>query len=503
MKLKYGVLFVFLMIFSGCAFNNESSTPTIVPLEQKVEATPINPPNLRPTPTPIPMPSPTPTPTPLALSTLTTPTPSVTANPVGPRAEVIVPALNIRAGPGLDYAVIGGATQGEQFKVVGVDPTGEWLQIVTEAESAGWISAGPSYTRLLSVDLNELPFVEPPASEAASPAVVPAAQTAAMRQDDDSLSGQLIFSTGSGGDLYRINLDGTDLRHLTGGVLDPMLSPDGRRIAFTRWDGAEFGALYTIDVDGSNERAIVGDIRQARWPAWSPDGTEIMLSFQHGGLRDPEEECRHFDYDDGIRLPDDIGEITSFKITGDDISICYIRKEDLQWSLRRVEVATGQFEDQPVDLYSYTPAWDPQNDWRVIYDGAKGLMELDVTTGQNRPFTTDIRDRVPVFSPDGSKLALTYKQHDHWEVYTVDLATGQRQRLTKPPILADPQYNSVSPAWSPDGEHIAFLTDRNGPWEMWVMQADGSRQRPLFPDRQFDFELQYDGMHERMLAWTE
>jgi Tol biopolymer transport system component len=186
------------------------------------------------------------------------------------------------------------------------------------------------------------------------------------------------------------------------------------------------------------------------------------------------------------------------------VKICYIYDEDLHWGLRRINLTSGSFKDLPRDTYSYTPAWDPQNPWRVLYDGDKGLMQLDITNGELWPITEDLRDTTPVFSPNGKMLALTYKQHDHWEVYTLDLATGERQRLTKPPLLADPQYNSASPAWSPDGSQLAFITDRTGQWEIWVMKADGSNQRPLFTSEiQNQLALQYWGMNERVLNWIE
>jgi Tol biopolymer transport system component len=60
----------------------------------------------------------------------------------------------------------------------------------------------------------------------------------------------------------------------------------------------------------------------------------------------------------------------------------------------------------------------------------------------------------------------------------------------------------VSPAWSPDGSQIAFLTDRTGHWEIWVMNADGSNQRPMFPDEVNDqLQITYDFVDERMLSW--
>jgi Tol biopolymer transport system component len=45
---------------------------------------------------------------------------------------------------------------------------------------------------------------------------------------------------------------------------------------------------------------------------------------------------------------------------------------------------------------------------------------------------------------------------------------------------ANVKWNNAAPAWSPDGQQIAFMTDRSGKWEIWIMNADGSNQRPMF-----------------------
>jgi len=322
----------------------------------------------------------------------------------------------------------------------------------------------------------------------------------------------IIFVTGSGGDLYSVNIDGSNLTHLAGleknpttfygGVIDPVVSPDGRQIAFIRWDGAEFGVLYTVNVDGTNEQVVVNSVRQARSPAWSPDGSQIMVSFQHGGLRDPKEICVKFDLDDGIRLPKHI-RITSSHRSDSGVKICYISMEDLRWGLKVINVKTGKFEDIVPEPYSHTPAWNPKQALQVVYQGDRGLGQINPTNGERIQLTTNAEDGNPVFSPDGSKLALTYRQNDHWEVYTLDLGSGERKRLTKPPILANPQYDSAAPAWSPDGQQIAFVTNRTGQWELWVMNSDGTTQRPLFtPEIQAQFKLRYDGMNERMLGWV-
>jgi Tol biopolymer transport system component len=317
-------------------------------------------------------------------------------------------------------------------------------------------------------------------------------------------TGRLVFATHSGGDLYLINLDGTGLCHLANGVVDPVMSPDGKQVAFSRWDGSKFGAVYTVNLADGQERVVASDIRQPKSPTWSQDGRELIVSFQHGGTVDPKPECRTFDPDDGFQLPR-LAEIVSTHVSNDgETRICFVRLEDLQWGLRRLEVNTGAFEDLSADLYSFNPTWDPHNPARLIYDGERGLMQLDLSSGDLKPFTTDVRDTAPVFSPDGTKLALTYKQHDHWEVYTYDLASGSRQRLTKPPLLADPQYSSAAPAWSPDGSQIAFVTDRTGRWEIWVMNSDGSNPHPLFESEvQAQLGLEYRGVNERLLNWVK
>ena len=519
MKIWTTFILLTLLVLAACAAPGSASpTPTIVRLDRSQPGTTATVAAANPTATvtPIAQPSLTLTATPVAAATdipvtpAATPTAATAATGSPVRVEVITTALYLRAGPGLDYAIIGGARDGDQFNVIGISPANDWLQIVTAAAEPGWISANSNYTRLISATIDTLPVLEPAATPAATtPAAnsavrsTPTAPTAAAWSGSQSGGGVLVFAAGSGGDLYRINADGSGLQKLASGVIDPVVSPDGQQVAFTRWDSGELGTLYTINIDGSNEQAILGEILQAKSPTWSPDGQSIVVSFQQGGLRNPQEECRTFDADDRIRLPDDIAEITHTSFSDGEFKICFIRREDLQWLLREVDVATAAYEDLPVDLYSYAPAWDPQNAWRVIYEGEKGLMQLDLNSGSNTPLTTDLRDTAPVFSPDGQTLAMTYKQHDHWEVYTYDLVSGNRQRLTKPPLLADPQYNSAAPAWSPDGSQIAFVTDRNGQWEIWVMNADGSNQHPLFdPAVQAQLGLQYDGMHERLLNWV-
>ncbi len=84
------------------------------------------------TPTATPTPAPTDTPTPMATSTPTATSTSPTA--------LINRTMNVRAGPGTNYAVIGQATAGSEYTISGKNPAGGWWQIIYGGQY-GWIYA--------------------------------------------------------------------------------------------------------------------------------------------------------------------------------------------------------------------------------------------------------------------------------------------------------------------------------------------------------------------------
>jgi len=77
--------------------------------------------------------------------------------------------------------------------------------------------------------------------------------------------------------------------------------------------------------------------------------------------------------------------------------------------------------------------------------------------------------RYPAISPDGSRIAFTYKG----DIYTVASAGGRAVRLT-----SDPAYD-YAPVWSPDGKRIAFSNDRHGNFDLYLVDAEGGAPRRL------------------------
>lgn len=80
--------------------------------------------------------------------------------------------------------------------------------------------------------------------------------------------------------IYTMNANGTGLRRITGtgGDKYPEWSPDGKWIAFSRYDGeSDAFHLYLVRPDGSYLRRLSGGRLSAMAPSWSPDSRHIAF----------------------------------------------------------------------------------------------------------------------------------------------------------------------------------------------------------------------------------
>jgi hypothetical protein len=482
-------LLISALSVAGCdlPIGRAAPTPTVV-LSATAEATAT--PTIAPTPTLLKAPTATavlPEPTALqqpfdkAQDTATlTPAP---ADIAADRAEGKVTAygLNVRTGPGTAYPIIGGLSLGDEVKVVGKNAAGDWLQITYNGKES-WIAA--AYVDPVENGewrMKEVPQVSAPPQPPSMPTSMP------TQPPTPELTGKLVFQVCNGCDIYVINADGSGLRRLTDG-LDPAWSPDGTKVAFARWRDPR--GIYVIDDDGRNETLLFG-WSQAKAPAWSPDGRHIVFTRRYGG----QEEDRELSFP----------------------GFHWTIPAHPWWKLGLVRVEDGYFTELLCYDHSFSPTWSP--DSRVIaYDSDYGLhlTSLDGSIGAQsygrhiNALSTDVRDTSPVWSPDGSQIAFMFNQHDHWEIYVMNADGSNRVRLTKEELFAPWPPHNVSPAWSPDGRHIAFFTNRNSEpgsgelkWELYVMNADGSNQRPLFETALDGLPIEYGFVVERMVSWTK
>jgi len=90
----------------------------------------------------------------------------------------------------------------------------------------------------------------------------------------------------SGGDIFQVDVDGTNLTQITKTPdtfeFSPHQSPDGKTIVFCAGGANEFG-IFTVDSDGSNRKDISKHSSINYAPTWSPDGSKIAFYSDRNG----------------------------------------------------------------------------------------------------------------------------------------------------------------------------------------------------------------------------
>ncbi len=407
--------------------------------------------------------------------------------------------LNVRADADAASRIISKIYPSEIFTVRGRNAAGDWLLLnLPEIEGEiGWVAA--EYM-VLQAELDTVPIVAEvsnapahvePSTEAQTTPVAATLAVAAQTSGSDGLTGTLVFQTSNGGQIYAYELTTGALTSLTTGF-DPAVSPDGSTVAFTR-DGGENG-LYTIGIDGKNERLIYSGRSGLRSPKWSPDSQSIL--FTRG---DEYVECYQMGRM-GCPTEDEFKRQFPFLSTDD-----YPLVKDYQYKLAVVDHNGDNYHDLATLNSAQMADW---NEAGIVYQSAAGLQITDdAPDAENQLLAFDYLKpfyRDPDWQPNGGKIVFQSKEGSHWEIWTVNPDGTGMTALTRPvTTLVDELPSNVAPTWSPDGTQIAFLSNRGddheaGPWQLWIMNADGSDQRPLALN--LTFEYSHGG--EQMVSWA-
>ena len=314
---------------------------------------------------------------------------------------------------------------------------------------------------------------------------------------------RIIFASDRSGttQVHTMRPDGSDVRQLTtpNGALFPdsnvpVVSPDGKSIAF--WSGIErqYGQVWVMAVDGSNRRMLsdCSPPTNCDNPAWSPDGRQILFETNRGDRTrvetwvmnaDGSDQRMLFPFSYGAgRLPWSSNRLSTAQgriayadrlegEPGPDVMGSQIFAVETDGSDRRqlTNAANGNF----------LPAWSPDGNSIAFVSGRSGSPDVWTIADDGstpRQITFSGGNLLPAWSPDGTKLAFVSARTGVPQIWVMN-ADGAN------PIQLTTEANNSVPAWSPDGRRIAFWSgNESGFGQIWVMDADGSNKKQLtFP----------------------
>lgn len=295
-----------------------------------------------------------------------------------------------------------------------------------------------------------------------------------------TIQGKIVFETATGGDIYTVNGDGSNLTRVTYGI-DPSWAPGGKQIVFARWDNTNPG-IFIANADRSNEQLLFGT-PMARWPRISPDGQYVLFSQQ--------------------KSPS----------SGKTV-----------WKLGLVNLATGKFTEPQCSQLCFVPSWGPDSATIVFTDPNIGIMMTNAFKGQETqlgPTGTywDSSANIPRpivhwppmqdsdFSPNGQQIVYSMQAQDRWELNIMNSDGSGQSGITNPdPVLyylMGVAVHNVSPIWSPDNQQILYLSDRTGQWGFFVVNPDGTNPRQVLTNVTNQVPLNFSYNNERMMDWTQ
>ncbi len=97
-------------------------------------------------------------------------------------------------------------------------------------------------------------------------------------------------------------------------------------------------------------------------------------------------------------------------------------------------------------------------------------------------------DRDPAFRPDGGAIAFASQRGGHWDLYTLDLASGQMDNLT-----TSPEFEG-HPSWSPDSRQLVYEHYASGHFRINIRRVEDKQLMWQGPDGMDSMEPDWSPM---------
>jgi Tol biopolymer transport system component len=270
--------------------------------------------------------------------------------------------------------------------------------------------------------------------------------------------------------IFAVSLDGkqrVNLTHTATDETDPVVSPDGRRIAFISTREGR-NQIYVMAIDGSNPVNVTNDPKDFfDSPAWSPDSQRILY---HASMYDFDKSASYGELwvvdangSERHKLRGAVGQSAiegSWSPNGNEI---VFREDTSDGSALWVMTADGSDALRLTDPANLDgePVWSPGGGQIAFARGAgePGIWTMSNDGTNPIRWVTDVDPRNLAWSPDGESLAYIAAPQGRNAIYMLGVGIaddGSDVHVVAPTIrMADLNF-----VWSPDGKTL--LTTSNG-----------------------------------------
>ncbi len=244
--------------------------------------------------------------------------------------------------------------------------------------------------------------------------------------------------------LKAVNISTRETRVLfAGDAVQPDASPGGYRIAYWALPaGSGQRDIWTIPAGGGEPVPVTQDAPTDWNPVWSPDGRFLYFNSDRGGTfnlwRVPIVERTGEVTGAPQQITTGTQDIGRFSISADGKRIAYF-VSNFSTDLQKVsfDPEEAKIIGEPESMMLWTT----------------GMAAVDISPDE----------KWITYNPSGAQEDILVARIDGTD----------RRRLT------DDAFKDRGPVWSPDGKRIAFYSDRSGSYEIWIVQPDGRGLRQL------------------------
>jgi Tol biopolymer transport system component len=278
---------------------------------------------------------------------------------------------------------------------------------------------------------------------------------------------------------------------------NPIFSPDGRRLAFTKMRDDFSADVYVAEVDADGRPAgpptqLAYGGRETSLPIWTADGRSLLViegvPSSNGGVRrvpldgsPASPPIGGLEHAGSIAL-DRSGTRLALHRPGIDVDIWRL---DLQEPAASGRVAPSTLWEEGGDISA--------DGTRLAFasnrSGPREIWVSDVS-GEHALQLTRFGGPVPGsprWSPDRKWIAFDARPDGNSDVFVVPAAGGPIRQLTKE------RNEDARPVWSRDGKTIFFASSRTGRSEIWKIPAEGGQAVQVTRQGASNVAMSWDG----------